>query len=246
MEAAELGLFMVSACAVTALVEHPASPVRANVADPFVRRVLIGVAMGLTAIVLILSPMGKRSGAHFNPSVTLAFLRLGKVRPADALGYVAAQVAGGVAGVVVARMLLGGLLADPAVNFAVTVPGPQGAGVAFAAELGISFLQMSIVLACLAVPRLAPFTPFVAGTMVAAYIAFEAPLSGMSMNPARTLGSAVSAQVWTALWVYLTAPLAGMLLATVVHERVRAFGAAPCAKLRHDAAYRCIFCGDRG
>ena len=79
IEAWALGTFMVSAGACTMLSEHPSSPVRAAIADADIRRVLIGVCMGLTAIALIYSPWGKRSGAHMNPAVTLTFLRLGKV-----------------------------------------------------------------------------------------------------------------------------------------------------------------------
>ena len=81
MEAAELGLFMISAGVFVSLLEHPASPVRQAIADPVLRRVLIGLAMGLTAISIVYSPLGQRSGAHFNPAVTLTFFRLGKVAP---------------------------------------------------------------------------------------------------------------------------------------------------------------------
>src|SRR6201997_3928454 len=78
MEAACLGLFMVSACSFTVLLQHPGSIVRQMIPSAFLRRALTGVAMGLTAIALIYSPWGKQSGAHFNPSVTLTFFRLGK------------------------------------------------------------------------------------------------------------------------------------------------------------------------
>jgi len=106
MEAAELGIFMLSACVFVVLLEHPASPAPAALPVPFVRRALVGIAMGLTAIGIVYSPLGKRSGAHFNPSVTLTFLRLGKIAPWDALFYVAAQFAGGVAGVALAAVVL--------------------------------------------------------------------------------------------------------------------------------------------
>ena len=84
IEAAGLGLFMVSAAAMTTLLEHPASPVRLALPDPILRRILMGLAMGLTAASLIYSPWGRRSGAHFNPAVTLTVLRLGKVSRRDA------------------------------------------------------------------------------------------------------------------------------------------------------------------
>src|SRR5919197_6227264 len=118
MEAAGLGLFMLSACLVTVFVEHPASLVRTAIPSALLRRVLIGVAMGLTAIALIYSPWGKRSGAHFNPSVTLTFFRLGKVKGWDATFYVLFQFVGGMAGVLAAAAFLRDRLGDPAVNYA--------------------------------------------------------------------------------------------------------------------------------
>jgi aquaporin Z len=80
-----------------------------------------------------------------------------------------------------------------------------------------------------------------AGMLVASYIVFEAPVSGMSLNPARTLGSAVHAHVWTALWVYFTAPLLGMLAAAQLYVSTRGLDAVLCAKLHHENLQRCIF-----
>ena len=79
MEAAALGIFMVSAGAVTTLVDSPDFPFLALLPSPTVRRALVGLAMGGTAMSLIYSPWGKQSGAHMNPAITLAFLRLGKI-----------------------------------------------------------------------------------------------------------------------------------------------------------------------
>lgn len=243
IEAALLGAFMVAACAVTALLEHPDSPLRAAIGDPFARRALIGIAMGLTAIGLIHSPWGRRSGAHFNPAVTLTYLRLGKIEPRDAAGYVAAQCVGGVLGVQLAGLALGTLLAHPAVGFAATLPGAGGAGAAFAAELAISFVLMSVILR-LSNGAHARHTGVVCGALVAAYIAFEAPYSGMSMNPARSLASAVGAGQWTSFWIYVTAPPLGMLAAAELYRRQVGARRVLCAKLHHDFVQRCIFrCG---
>ena len=244
MEAAGLGAFMLSACVFATLLESPGSRAQQALTDPFLRRALIGIAMGLTAIAIIYSPWGMRSGAHLNPSVTLTFFRLGKVEPWDALFYVAAQFAGGLSGVLIARWLLGNPLAEPPVSYAATAPGPAGVGVAFVSELAISFVLMSVVLAASNTSPLARFTGLFAGVLVATWITFEAPLSGMSMNPARTLASAVPAQLWTALWVYFTAPPVGMLLAADGYLRLRGARAVICAKLHHQNSQRCIFrCG---
>jgi aquaporin Z len=246
MEAALLGLFMISACTFTVVLQHPASPVRNAIPDPFARRLLTGLAMGATAILLIYSPWGKQSGAHMNPAITLTFTRLGKVAPRDALAYMVAQFAGGFAGVLIARMTLGGRLAHPSVDYAATLPGPWGASVAFLAEAAISCLLVLVVLAVSNHPRRAAYTGICAGLMVAIYITVEAPLSGMSMNPARTLGSAFFAGNWTALWIYFTAPLLGMLAAAQLYLARRGPQGVACAKLHHQNSKRCIFCEYHG
>lgn len=242
IEGAGLGLFMVSACVFTTLLEHPASPLRQAIADPLWRRVPMGLAMGLTAVALIYSRWGMRSGAHLNPAVTVTFWRLGKVAGWDAGFYVAAQFLGAVAGVGLAAGLLGEAVASPVVNYAVTVPGMGGVAIAFLAEVGISLVLMLAILTVSNTPALARWTGVCAGALVALYIVLEAPLSGMSLNPARTLGSAVHAGVYGALWVYFTAPPLGMLLAAEAYGMAR--GRVRCAKLHHDNPQRCIFrCG---
>ena len=244
MEAAGLGLFMISAGSFATLLEHPDSPVRQAIGDPFVRRMLMGTAMGLTAISLIYSPWGKQSGAHFNPSVTLTFLRLGKVARPDALFYVLAHFAGAAAGILLVAGVLGSMLAHPAVNYVTTVPGARGPWIAFLAELAISFLLMAVVLAASNSRKLPQFTGLFAGLLVASYIALEAPLSGMSMNPARTFGSALVAELWTGIGIYFTAPPLGMLLAGEIFQRRAGLASVRCAKLHHQNNKRCIFrCG---
>jgi len=244
MEAGLLGGFMLAACAFATLLEHPASPVRQVIAQPILRRIPMGLAMGLTAVTLIYSRWGRRSGAHLNPAVTLSFWRLGKVAPWDALFYVVAQFAGGIAGVELAALLLGDLVAHPAVRYAATLPGAAGPAPAFVAEAAIAFGLMLVVLTTSNHPRLARFTGLFAGALVASYIVLEAPFSGMSMNPARTVGSAVPSGSWTALWVYFTAPPLGMLAAAQLYPVIGRRRRVRCAKLHHDSAQRCIFrCG---
>jgi len=240
MEAAALGAFMLSACMFGALLEHPMSPANQAIDSPQLRRALGGIAMGLTAICIICSPWGQRSGAHMNPSVTLSYLFLGKIRAWDAIFYIVFQFLGAAAGVMLATLLIGLPLSHAAVDYVVTVPGPRGAGAAFLAEFAISALMMWTILR-VSNSRMAPYTPLFAGTLVATFITFEAPLSGMSMNPARTLGSAASAGEFTALWVYFTAPLFGMLFAASLYRWRRGLHRVFCAKLYHDNYQRCIF-----
>ncbi len=244
MEAAGLGIFMISAGLFGTFLEYPNSLLHQSISDPFLRRLFMGVLMGLTAIGIIYSPWGKQSGAHINPSVTLAFFRLGKVKGWDGLFYVVAQFAGGVGGVLVASLVLGSAIAHPSVNYVATVPGSAGVALAFAAEFIIAFSLMIVILAATNTQRLARYTGLFAGILVATYITFEAPLSGMSINPARTFGSAVSAQLWTSLWLYFTAPVLGMLAAAQVYLWRRGAHRISCAKLHHQNDKRCIHCGE--
>ncbi len=239
IEATALGLFMVSAGLVTTLFVHPASPL--GLPDGGLRRAAIGIGMGLTAISLIYSPMGRRSGAHMNPAVTLTFLRLGKVEPWDAAFYVAAQFLGGVAGVAAVWAVLRGAFAEPPVSFVSTRPGPGGPGPAFVAEAAIAFGLMTAVLWTSNHRRLTRWTGIFAGCLVATFIAFESPISGMSMNPARTFASALPGRLWMELWIYFTAPVLGMLAAAEIYRRFAGLKRVYCAKFRHNESGGCIF-----
>jgi aquaporin Z len=240
IEAWALGMFMVSAGVVTVLVEHPDFGVPAVIESAAARRALIGLAMGATAVALIYSPWGRRSGAHMNPAVTLTFWRLGKVRRDDALWFIAAQFAGGSLGVLAVLALFGERFAAPPVAFVATQP-MSGSAVAFFLEFLISCGLMLTVLGLSSRARLAPYTGLAAGALVALYIAFEAPYSGMSMNPARSFASAVPAGLWSDLWIYFVAPPLGMWTAAAWHGLRRVPSA--CAKLVHAADARCIHCG---
>jgi aquaporin Z len=243
IEAWALGVFMISAGAFTVLFEYPASPLHASVPGALARRFLIGAAMGLTAILLIYSPWGRRSGAHMNPAVTLSFLRLGKIAPRDALFYIIAQFIGGALGVLCVAAVLGPAFTAPPVSYIATVPGMVGTATAFAAEFLIAGLLMWVVLNVSSSPRLAPYTGMFAGALVCLYIGFEAPLSGMSINPARSLASALSGHVWTDFWIYLTAPVIGMQAGAAAFLATRRGAPVPCAKMCHSPTERCIHCG---
>ncbi len=241
IEAALLATFMVAATAYTVVLEHPASPLHAALPSALVRRAVMGALIGATAVTLIRSPWGQRSGAHFNPSTTLTFLRLGKIAPWDALFYVGFQFAGAIAGVLAVRIALGELVAHPSVAYIATRPGAAGVAAAFLGEVAIAFLLMLSVLALSNHPRLDRVTPFVVGALVGTYILVEAPLSGMSLNPARSFAPALVGELWRSLWLYFAAPPLGMLLAAELFLAVRGARAVHCAKLHHRNSQRCIF-----
>lgn len=246
MEAACLGIFMISAGGLTALLEYPESPVRRALPHDFVRLALNGLAMGLTAIGIIYSPWGARSGAHMNPAVTWTFFRLGKVKSWDALFYPVFQTLGGIAGVWIVEFFLGSVFTETPVKYVVTVPGPAGVTIALAAEAALACGMMLMVLFLTNTPKLARFTGLCGGTLVFLYITLEAPLSGMSLNPARTIASALPSGVWTACWIYFAAPIGGMLLAVEIYRAFSKRAQVACAKWNHAPRHRCIFCGHPG
>ena len=242
MEAAESGLYLFSACAAATLLWHPASPIQQYLASDGVRRLLMGMAMGAAIVAIVRSPWGKQSGAHFNPAITFTFYRLGKVASWDAMFYCIGQVLGAVAGVALAALALQGAPAHKAVRYAATLPGPFGDLVAFLAELSISFFLMTAILVASNHKVLAPYTRYFAAILIAAYITFESPLSGMSANPARTFGPAFFGGYWHAIWIYFVAPPLGMLGAAEVFLLARQGKRPYCAKLDHQNDKRCIFC----
>lgn len=241
MEAWGLGVFMVSAGVFATLLWSPDSSISQMIGAEWGRRLVMGLAMGLTAVGIILSPWGRRSGAHLNPAVTLSFWRLGKVAGVDAAFYVVFQTMGGLAGVLVVWAVLGDAFAAAPVRFAVTVPGAAGAAVAFAAEAVMSGGLMLMVLVTSNHARLSRFTGIFAGMLLWLFIAVEAPYSGMSINPARTLASGVPARIHDGLWIYLSATIGGMLVAGELYRRWPSAPPVYCAKLDHHGHGRCIF-----
>lgn len=244
VEGALLGTFMVVACSAVSLVAHPGSPLARRVTRPVLRRLLVGLAMGVTAVVLITSPLGRLSGAHMNPATTLTYTMLGRVAPLDALGYALGQFGGAIAGVALAARLRPSVIRHASVNCVITQPPEPGLGAAsraLLAEIAMTFVLFLAVLRLSNDAALARFTPYAVGVLVTLYITFVAPISGMSLNPARTLGSAVGARSFRALWVYFVGPVAGMTLAALVYLLALGPQSVYCAKLDHSGSEPCIF-----
>lgn len=239
-----LGLFMASVGIFAGLIFSPASPAAGVFTSDAQRSLAMGAAMGATLIALVYSPLGAFSGAHMNPAVTVAFLRLGRIRPIDAMGYIAAQLAGGLLGAVAIGAAVGPAFTDEPVRWAATTPGEFGIPAAFAAEFGMTLLLMLTVLTASNHASTARWTGLIAAAIVAAYITVESPVSGMSMNPARTLASALPSGVFDSIWIYFTAPVAGMLAAAEIFARLRCFPTAHCCKLNHQGP--CDHCGCDG
>jgi aquaporin Z len=247
-EALELSIFMAAACGFSVLLFSGRSPVTGALPDPW-RQVVFAAVMGAVATGIITSPMGRRSGAHFNPACTITYLRLGKITRTDALCYVVAHFVGAVLGVGAAALVWGNALAAPGVDYAVSAPGRFGVTAALAAELFMAVGFMTLVLWTANRPRTAKWTAYLVGLLIAIYLVVFGPISGVGLNPARSTGSAVFADVWTAFWVYLSAPVVGMLTAAAIYVRMAGPSAVLCAKLepsvRHLCPFLCQFPGHR-
>ncbi len=218
MEGAELGIFMAVALFLALALEHPRSRLHNALASPLLRRLLFGLGIGLTVVLLIYSTWGRQSGAQFNPAVTLAMLYLHRIEPWDAFFYIIAQFIGGWLGVVLAAELFRKASAHPDVKFVVTEPGKPGIAAAFAAEFIISFILMATLRILYHRDTLKGWVGYAAGFLLLVYITFESPFSGMSLNPARSVASAIPARSWKAIWIYFTAPPLAMLLAVILFQ----------------------------
>jgi aquaporin Z len=193
-------------CSLVILDFGSGSPVVAALPDPGLRRALTGFLFGTVGALVALSPVGKVSGAHINPVVTLAFLLVGRIPWRVAAGYVAAQLAGGVVGALALRAW-GAMGAS--VDYAATWPGPAGPWAAMLGETAATFCLVAGLFLFLGHPRLRGGTPALFPVLYAVLVWLEAPLSGTSTNPARSLGPDLVAGAWTGWWVYWVGPTLG-------------------------------------
>ena len=245
MEAAGLMFFMVNAAWLTTLLEYPGSPVRKAIDSPFLRRIPLGIIMGLVIAIIIYNPWGKRSGAHINPAVTWAFLRMGKIGKWDALFYTVFQFLGGIAAAFLMRLLIGAPFRSPEVMFATTHPGKQtGPLIAFVAEFGITLFLVFVLFLGMSSKKYEKKVGWVAAFLIMIYLWFETPLSGMSLNPARSFGSALAGNMWDGLWVYFVAPPLAALLAAELFVRWKGATGILSARLAYSGADE-PFLGDK-
>ncbi|MFJ8726489.1 MIP/aquaporin family protein [Streptomyces sp. NPDC093269] len=185
------------------------------------RLVADAVVSGSTVALLIVSPLGRRSGGHMNPAVSLAFWLMGALPGRDAVAYAASQLAGSIAGVAVGRLVWGEQAAHRAVGFATVRAAEHIPWTAvFASEAAATALMLAAVTFVAARPRLAFWLPTVVGVVIAALILLAGRWTGASFNPARQFGPELFSHDWTWLSVYLIAPLVGGGLFGLVRRRL--------------------------
>ena len=192
------------------------SPVPALIPDPDLRRAITGFLFGCTGALIAVSSLGRESGAHINPVVTLAFWVRGRIGARHAIGYILAQLAGGVVGAL-PLLLWGGV--GNSISYGATLPGSEfGNWEAVLGELVTTFVLIILLFLFLGHKKIRPFTPLLFPVLYALMVWAEAPLSGTSTNPARSLGPQVISENWRAWWVYWIGPIAGAVIAVAVHR----------------------------
>jgi aquaporin Z len=190
------------------------SPVARVVPSEGARRLITGFLFGTTGALIAVSPLGRISGAHINPVVTLAFRLVGKLRTRDAVGYVVAQLAGAILGAL--PLLLWGRLGRSAA-FGATLPDrghPYAAAVG--GEMATTLALILGLFLFLRHRRIRRWTPLLFPFLYAVMVFLEGPLSGTSTNPARSLGPAVVSGAWRGWWIYWVGPIAGTLVAVAL------------------------------
>ncbi len=207
------------------------------VSEIWIRVALVGAVAGLVVIGVAYCPLGRRSGAHLNPAVTLGLAAQRIVGSADLVAYPIAQVTGGIAGVA-AAWIWGPTVSGAAVQWAVIGPaGWLSQPAAAAIEAAATAAQLAVVFGCLASARWERLAPVAAGVLLAGAIAGLAPISGAGFNPVRGLTPDVVAGAYPAVWIYVAGPVIGALAAAAV---IALRGCQPrTGKLVHDASIPC-------
>lgn len=192
------------------------SPIVGAIPDPGLRRLITGFLFGSTGAAIAYSGIGKISGAHINPVVTLAFRIKGKLSSRNAAGYIVAQFAGAVLG---SLPLLFWSEMGKSIGFGCTTPGVGYTGME--ALLGETITTIGLIVGLfifLGHERLREHTPLLFPFLYAVMVYLEAPISGTSTNPARSFGPSVVSGIWSGWWIYFVGPLAGMLIGLAIQR----------------------------
>ncbi len=216
-------------------------PMEALIPDKSIRLLITGLLFAGSASLFTISPLGKLSGAHLNPSVSLAFWAQGKMHQHDIIGYIIAQFLGAILAAMGVVVVWGSYAAS--VKNAMTLPGNDyPLWYVFLAEVSITFVLVLSIFMFLSSHRLMRWTPLMTWFLVATMVWLESPISGTSLSPARSIGPALFTWYWKDQWLYCIAPPMGAMLA-VVAFRLIAMGEREIltGKLFHVPNYRCIF-----
>ena len=234
VEGGFLFVFVLAAGVIGAWLQPP------EAGSELLHRALTGALLGGLLIAMIYSPWGRRSGSHLNPAITLAYLRLGKVGRWDGVFYIASQLAGSFAAVLLLRS---GVLLPPTMAPAAlaTTLGPTNIWLAFATQFVLATIAMLLILFTSNHASFFRWTGIVYGVLVMLVVACVAPLAAFGMNAARLLAVDASGDLGLLHWLNLLPPLLGMQAAIEVYRLFTGRSQVLCAKLAHNTHGRCIF-----
>jgi aquaporin Z len=236
-EAVGTALLVLAIVAAVALALGDGSPVGDALPGRGAGFLVVGAIVAPCIALIAVSPLGRLSGAHLNPALTVGFWVLGGVCRHDLVGYVGAQLVGGLIGAYAARLMLPASV-TASIGGAVTHPDlPIAAAVAL--EAGMTALLLAVVFLFVSVERLARWTPLALVPVLTAIIWLGSPWTGASLNPARSEGPALAFRDLADLWLYLLAPILGALAVALVWRRLSM--RPKTAKLFHDPRYPCTF-----
>ena len=217
------------------------SPLAQVLPDTSTRRLITGLLFAGSGALVAISPLGKLSGGHINPAVSLAFWLQGKMHHFDLGGYISGQLLGAIIGSLLVVLVWREHAAS--VGYGTTVPGAAyPLWIVLLAEVSLTFLLVLSIFLFVSSHRLMRWTPLMVWILVAVMVWLEAPISGTSLNPARSFGPALVSWIWNGHWLYWVAPLLGALLA-VGAFRLLAIGERDVltGKLFHVSHYRSVF-----
>ena len=178
-----------------------------------VRQMITGFLFGSVGASIALSSIGKVSGAHINPAVTMVFWLFRKLEGRLAITYILAQLTGAIAGCL--PLIIWGQLGR-SINFGGTAPGTYyTVGQAFLGEIITTFIMVLLLIVFIGFRKIRQYTPYMFPILYAIMVPLEADISGISTNPARSFGPAVITGEWSTFWIYLIGPVTGALLASL-------------------------------
>ncbi len=218
------------------------SPVMRAIPSVNLRLFLTGLALGGAGSFVAITPLGRLSGAHLNPAMSLGFFTIGRMHVQDLVFYIVAQISGACLGAWGGHVVFGRLAV--AVHDALNQPGNDvSSAVATLAEMAATFTLVAAVFALVSRPRTMRWTPVAVIGVVAVIVWLDGNFSGASLNPARSFGPVAVSGNWHLFWIYVVGPCCGSVTAALLHRFATPLDAAT-GKIFHDLHYRSIFTGD--
>ena len=218
------------------------SPVPLHIPSVPLRLLIAGTLIGGSGALVAISPLGKLSGAHINPAISIGFWALGRMHPRDLGGYLISQMAGGALGVFAASVVIPHSILPP-VRYAVLIPEAGLSDLAtFLYEVVATFVLGTVIFSFVSSKRFMRYTPAAIPVTAGFLVWWDGAISGAGLNPARWFGPAVALSEWHLGWAYVLGPIAGSLLAAVIRLHPELLPHRPkTSKLCHDSRFRSIF-----